>query len=293
MAKSIHKILPLLIISLVLQSMSVHAECNIDEAQCVSTNEWQLGIALGIGVKQNPLHDGDAIPLLILPDIAWYGEAAYFDNGELGYQFFNSDNMAIESFVSINDERAYFSFWHPANILFSQSQLSNSLAPDMGPEYIDGERTNISIKNISKRKWAMDAGIRWHYWQGQHQWQASMKQDISAVHDGSQLSVSYQHHWQGEQWFISIKPQLQWKSRQLLNYYYGLSGIDKVDKTFWYQVSSAWIPSITLTAMHPINDSWSWLINSSFTHLPSSMASSPIVDKNNIASAFIGVAYRF
>ena len=75
-----------------------------DGQDCIEQGEWQLGIALGAGVRTNPLVDGDNIPLVILPDIAWYGESAYFDNGEAGFQWTLNDTFAHEVFVAPNLE---------------------------------------------------------------------------------------------------------------------------------------------------------------------------------------------
>ena len=287
----------LIVLSFVVLAAESRAECALDEPQCVAENQWQLGIAIGIGVKQNPLQDGDNIPLVLLPDIAWYGESAYFDNGELGYQLYNDNNFAMETFVSINDERAYFSFWHPTNILFSQFQLSNSIAPenggDFGSELDATDKISVSIKDIGKRKWALDAGLRVHYWQGDNQWQVSLKQDVSSVHKGMQASLSYLYHWQSGSWSMSLKPQLQWKSSKLLDYYYGLDATDNVDIKYFYQATSGWFSTLTLLAVKPFAEDWSILFKASATHLADAMSDSPIVNKDNIISAFIGVAHRF
>ena len=57
---------------LILLSMFVSGTilaCSANET-CIEKSSWHLGIALGVGVKTNPLVDGDDIPLVILPDIA-------------------------------------------------------------------------------------------------------------------------------------------------------------------------------------------------------------------------------
>jgi outer membrane protein len=114
--------------------------CSEDET-CIEKSSWHLGIAFGLGIKTNPLVDGDDIPLVIMPDIAWYAEQAYFDNGELGYQWINQPKVAFETFLQLDRERAFFSFLHPANILFPiESSVSDS--PSQG---IQDKQRSLSI----------------------------------------------------------------------------------------------------------------------------------------------------
>ena len=42
--------------------------------QQIDTQQWHLSINTGAGVITNPLHGGDNLPLLVLPEIAFYGE---------------------------------------------------------------------------------------------------------------------------------------------------------------------------------------------------------------------------
>ena len=48
---------------------------------------WHIAVGVGIGIATNPLHGGDDIPLIVLPDLAYYDEHLFFDNGVLGYTF--------------------------------------------------------------------------------------------------------------------------------------------------------------------------------------------------------------
>ena len=150
---------------------------------CIEKSSWQLGIAIGVGIKSNPLVDGNDIPLVILPDIAWYAENAYFDNGELGYQWLNQHKFAFETFIQLDRERAFFSFLHPANILISTESLSQN-SPEFPTQDV---QRNLSIDEIASRKWAINGGFRGHYFLSNGEWQFTLHQDISSVHKGHQV----------------------------------------------------------------------------------------------------------
>ena len=141
-------------LSLSLLWISGQANACEQQLECLFPNSWQLSVAVGVGVRTNPLVDGDNVPLLILPDIAWYGEAAYFDNGELGYQWYEEDTHAFETFVHLDAERSFFSFWDPANI-FLPLDTSFVSSPDFdNPEQaapLEVSKNDYVIKPVEPR----------------------------------------------------------------------------------------------------------------------------------------------
>ncbi|MGK0380782.1 MAG: outer membrane protein [Flavobacteriales bacterium] len=274
--------------------------CSEDET-CIEKNSWQLGFAFGVGVKTNPLVDGDNIPLVILPDIAWYAEKAYFDNGELGYQWLSQPTFAFETFIQLDRESAFFSFLHPANILIStENAASNSTnvsaLPDLSvspDENIQNNQRSLSIDDIVSRKWAINGGIRGHYFLSNGEWQLTLQQDISNIHQGQQVGLEYSHRWLWHDFRLGLRVGTDWKSADLIDYYYGVSQRDTSLSRFYFQGKSGWQTYMSINAQKPINENWSWLANIGYRRLPNSLLSSPLIDQNNIRNVFLGVAYRF
>jgi outer membrane protein len=285
--------LRLLILLCVFFSGSISA-CSGKET-CVEKSSWHLGIALGVGVKTNPLVDGNDVPLVILPDIAWYAEKAYFDNGELGYQWLDQPKYAFETFLQLDRERAFFSFFHPVNIL----NPIESLAPaspnssDMAVEEIQNDQSSLSIDDIASRKWAINAGIRGHYFLSNGEWQLTLQQDISNVHQGHQVRLEYNHRVIWQKFRLGLLLGTDWKSSRLIDYYYGVSQRDTQLTELYFNGKSGWQAYLSLSAQKPINENWSWLANIGYRRLPNSLISSPLIEKNNISNLFVGVAYRF
>lgn len=270
----------------------VHGQNCEPGTQCVALNQWQLGVAIGLGFNSNPLIGGDNIPLLVVPDIAWYGESVYFDNGELGYQWLTSPRLSMVSFISLDSERAYFSFWHPANILGSASRFSQIADSDTESDSLIGPQ-RISIDDVASRDWAVMAGLRWYFYQPEGEWQLSIAQDVSSVHQGHVAEFSYQHQWQWQSFQLSAQVKMQWKSSRLYDYYYGISKRDNVDPIFYYHAKAGWQPKLSATLQKPINSEWLWLTRLSYQLLPDSMTASPLIEERNIYSVFSGFAYQF
>jgi outer membrane protein len=262
--------------------------CSEDET-CIEKSSWHLGIAFGLGIKTNPLVDGDDIPLVIMPDIAWYAEQAYFDNGELGYQWINQPKVAFETFLQLDRERAFFSFLHPANILFPiESSVSDS--PSQG---IQDKQRSLSIDEIASRKWAINGGIRAHYFFSKGEWQLTFQQDISNVHNGQQIRLEFSHRWLWHNFRLGFRVGTDWKSARLIDYYYGVSQRDTDFAEWYFNGKSGWQTYVTLNAQKPINEKWSWLANIGYRKLPNSLISSPLIEQSNIRNIFLGLAYRF
>ena len=258
--------------------------CDEDE-QCIEQDTWSIGVAFGLGVKTNPLVDGDAIPQVIMLDIAWYGENAYFDNGELGYRWLEDENFGLESYITPDRERAFFHFWDPANILINigVSTPTNEPSPDLD--------IKVSIDDISDRKWAVLGGTRLSYYQGSQKWALTLETDISGVHSGHRLGLSYQKTWVGDKWLVQLKPSLTWKSDALIDYYYGL---DREDNALInYKGKGGIQPSIALFYAYEITPKWQFLFNTSYQSLHSGMTNSPLVNDNFVGSVFVGTGYRF
>lgn len=263
---------------------------------CVEQSSWQVGLAIGVGAISNPLVDGDAIPLVVLPDIAWYGEAAYFDNGELGYEWQTDSSISFETFISLEGERAFFSFWHPENILFANADLSSQAPiglPVPDSEDQSPESPRLSIDQVADRDWSFNIGLRAHYHFTSSQWIASAKTDASNTYNGSQFSVAYSHTWLVDDWKLTVLPKLTWKSSALIDYFYGVSARDKVAQEFYYTGTSGWQPSILLQANKKINKQWQWIVKAKIQSLHAGMYNSPLVEETDIRTLFIGAGYQF
>lgn len=266
-------------------------QCDNDHP-CIAENSWQIGIAIGLGGRTNPLVDADTIPLIIMPDIAYYAESAYFDNGELGWQFTPSSTTSVELFVSPNIEKANFSFWHSANLLAPASVLDSGNIIDGEPAQ-GPQQDQVSIDDVQSRKWALDAGVRWQWFAQNHRFSVSVAHDVTNVYEGAHASFKYQYLTQLGDWHMSLSPHVTWHSDGLSDYYYGVRVTDTPLSELTYKASGGFQYGFSLYSAYKIDDHWHGLVRARVTRLHSGMIESPLVEDSNVYSAFAGVAYRF
>lgn len=281
----------LLIIAL---SFSTARACD-NKLVCIEEDNWSIGIAFGVGARTNPLVDGDAIPLVVLPDVAWYSEHAYFDNGEFGYQWQLNNQVTTETFVRTNAERAYFVFWHPSNLLipiesFTDGALTPSPAPD-DPK--TSEPRYISVNDIASRRWTVDAGVRLNWFTDNSRWSVSVVHDALSVHQGYSVSAGYQHDVSYKDWSFSTNLSVSYKSESLIDYYYGIGERDTSDQSLWYDAEHTIQFTAGLFVSKQINAHWFWLGRFQVTTLGSGMTDSPLVSKQHVTNMFFGIGYRF
>lgn len=272
-------------------SISASLACTDDE-QCIEENQWSIGVALGLGASTNPVVDGDAIPQVILLDIAWYGEQAYFDNGELGIRWLDTSDFGLESYVTLDRERAYFSFWDPANILVNTgfSPLDGELSGELDSET---QGVKVSIDQIDSKKWAVLAGTRLNYYQGSQKWSLGIETDVSGVHGGQRVSIAYQKAWSGDDWRFQIRPNIIWKSDDLVDYYYGLDVRPTTLSRIVYKGKGGFQPGVSLLYTKELTNDWQFISSASYQHLHSGMTDSPLVRHKQVMSIFVGAGYRF
>ncbi|WP_394221826.1 MipA/OmpV family protein [Alteromonas gracilis] len=260
---------------------------------CIEEDNWSIGVAFGVGARTNPLVDGDAIPLIVLPDVAWYGEHAYFDNGEFGYQWQPHQDVTTEVFFRANTERAYFAFWQPSNILLPTSNATDG-ADTPNPDDPEGEPPRyISVNDIAQRKWSLDIGVRTNWFNDKSRWSLTFIHDALNVHNGFSATGQYQHDFEWQDWTLSTHLSVTYKSNSLIDYYYGISERDTSDENLWYNAGSALQVTGGLLFNKPLNQQWHWLGRIQFTSLSSGMTDSPLVSKRYVTNMFFGVGYRF
>ena len=252
---------------------------------CIESDSWHLGLALGIGHRTNPLISARNVPLYVIPSIAYYSERFYFDNGDLGYTLQESDNFAINLTTFYNNDRGFFSRSDPSNIFAVSANGTFATNRELSPApEIEYESRRLSIFAGAEALWFSDYGT----------FSIAAGYDLLAIHHGSEVRAQWSRAWQYGNWSANLAAGLVWKSDEVIGYYYGLRASETVhfdDSSF--NANSGINTNVRLSVSYRLNQHWRLLAIVGYSDLADEIVASPIVIENHSKTGFIGVAYQF
>ncbi|MBP8118274.1 MipA/OmpV family protein [Shewanella sp. NKUCC05_KAH] len=286
-----YRILFVLITSLsILPAIGMAKEACAPENQCIEMNNWDLGIAIGWGQKSNPLRDFDDIPLFFIPTVAYYGEHWFFDNGNLGYTLAEQESFTINLVTSYSLDRAYFYQWDPSNIFLNrgtqvEAKAINSmyLSTEPEPEFNSLETRNFTLLGGAEAFIYTRLGII----------RLAYTHDMFNVHQGSEAQIKWTYGWDYDRFIFEFALVFDWKSQDVVDYYYSVRPSENAYWSERYQAKSGWDKGAEMTARYILTDNWDLLLAVRYTLIADEIAASPLLDQDYSSTYFIGAAYRF
>jgi len=279
---------------LLLFSQFCIAECEQVSDSCAAIGEWRFSLSVGAGVYTNPLHGGDNIPLVLIPKISYYGEKIFFENNTLGYTLFENDHLVVSAVTQPNKEKAYFTRWHPQNIFIES--FSSGITIDAGAIEED-QRLEINIKDVERRRWAIDAGIQVNWFIDQTtDIQLKILHDVNNVYDGfnSQFQLTRMLSFkQLPDTALSISLGANINSKSLVDYFYGISQKNYLNEEQIYRGKLSINPYFRFVLMHQISTRWSANLHLKRLFLDKNTFNSPLVKNIHVNTIFAGLTYDF
>lgn len=239
---------------------------------------WRLGMALGYGERGNPLVDSDDIPVLVDLDIAWFGERFFFDNGDLGFTFHNDRRMTTSIVARVRSDQVFFG---RANFRFVNFPLSQPVGEAEEPV------------RVPDRNFAGEIGLelladgRWGYLQ------ANAFHDVTGVHDGYELSLDYGIGLRSGRWYFEPGLRLAYKSAELNDYYWGIRFDESSPSLPVYEADGGLNTAVRLRASYHLSKRWALRMAIDYERLNDEIASSPVVDRDNVVGYFAGLSVEF
>lgn len=103
------------------------------DADCVAVGQWQFNLGLGLGVRSNPLAEGEASPLIVLPEVSYYGRRFFLRNLDMGFTLVESQRHQLNLLLTPSYDQMHFNRWDPLNFTFQGSAASASPATAAPP----------------------------------------------------------------------------------------------------------------------------------------------------------------
>lgn len=287
--------------------MQVAQACVPDSAKpgdCVELGTWDFSLGLGLGVRTNPLAEGDNTPLILIPQVNYNGERFSVQNLDLGMVLWEDELQQLNLLATPSFDQVYFNRWSPGNFFI---ESGNGFVASGGKEStgklpvidLDGkgnllgpQNTQISERKLRHRRTAGLAGIEYSLGGEQLDLQLQYLGDVTGIHQGTEARVSLAQHWSFERQKLSLALGALWQSRAVTDYYYGVQPAE-ADELGSYSASAGLTKIARLDWRYALTPQWDLRAFASLRWLPASISSSPLIDDNKVYTVFLGGMYHF
>ncbi|SMF01025.1 outer membrane protein [Alteromonadaceae bacterium Bs31] len=289
------------------------ADCSSSNPGCIAVGEWDVTIGLGLGLRSNPLEDGDDIPLFILPEVRYYGKRFFLDTYTGGFTFLDSGSHMLNGVVTIGFDQIYFKSYSIGNIAiesgpFSAKSESNfdidayvadavseSHSPDAPLSDSDNSDAlvELELEQLRPRKTAGLAGLEYGYYN--RHWDVSLQllQDFTNVHKGQEVRAGVSRFVDIKKENIELAGGFSWQSAGLLRHYYGIEDSEVEDTQLVYTPEAGFSPFVRVDWRRKIIANWSWQATVHYRWLSSEIRNSPLVGENSVLTFYMGGVYHF
>lgn len=280
---------------------------------------WNLALALGYGERSNPLVSGESIDINTVIDFSWYGERFFFDNGDLGFLLHEQRSYSFNLVATINNERNFYNYLTGGNFgLRTLTEISKgfgaaggTVGSEQPPGLIgpaDSERDFLTSIGAPKdastefvnrntelphRDTAVQSGIEFLHIAPWGDIQAQLLSDVSGTHHGQEAWLSWSHPWYTPNNEFTLTLGAEWKSGNLVSYYYGVRPEESFPGRAAYEAGSGTNTFVRFAARHAFTPHWQAVAMVEREFLSSAIRNSPIVDSAAVDTFFAGLLYQF
>jgi len=254
---------------------------------------WRLGVALGYGMRTNPLIQSDDIPVVVDLDIAWFGERWFFDNGDLGFELFDRPSFTTNLVARVNSDRAFFSKTNTRYVNFTRAS-GGVVLPMTDP--LTGEPIDAAQPTplkVPKRDYAVELGLEMLM---DGEWgQASLRafHDVSGTHNGYEIGVDYSYRWTHGRLSVAPSVGVAYKDAALNDYYWGVQPGEAGLTLRPYHAKGGIGWETGLRTSYYLTKKTRLAVSANYERLEHSVALSPIVKRPYVLGYFAGIAWQF
>ena len=281
-----------------------------EQAEDADSSRWTIGAAVGHGRRDNAFVASDDMNINAIIDLAWYGERWFFDNGDIGFILQETAQFSANALLTFNNERNYFSYLSNGSSGLDIFSL-RKIAEDKGlsvPGIAGGEATDLESLNkeeleslvfkdldtaLPERDFAVNSGVEMLYLSRWGDLQAQVQTDVSGIHHGQSAWFSYSYPWITPTSEFSLTLGLEWKSSDLVDYYYGVRPDERIEGRAQYSAGSGINRVIRFSASRVLSERWRLVGVFEREQLSSAIRRSPIIERGSVNTAFVGLYYQF
>jgi MipA family protein len=260
-------------------------DCKGPSENCVAVGHWNFSVALGAGVRTNPLVDSKDIPLVVIPQVSYYGKRFFIDNLDAGFTLEDTGANTFNLIATPGYDRVYFYRTDLQNFFITSF-------PPFGPAplYTADAQLAATVPGAVKipptpRHITYLAGPEWTFKYAGISGQLDLLHEVTGQNHGNEMRAALGIPLLKSKGDLSGSIGITWKSAAIVNYYYGVPVI--------YEGHAALDPFVKLGYTVPLGGKWRFTTFAEYERLASGIADSPIVAEHSVATIFIGASYSF
>ena len=266
------------------QETAPAARCDQPSVDCVAVGHWNLSVAIGGGIRTSPVARGSSIPLVVIPQVSYYGSRFFLHNLDVGVTLRESDANTFSLIASPGYDRALFYRSDLQNLFVGYPTVS--AAAGTGTAAIVPITTPGAVPLTSRaRRVTYLAGPEWTSRVHGFVAQVDVLHEVTGRNHGTEIRAALGVPlWSAT---ASVRANLgaTWKSSAIADYYFGVPG--------FYSPGSALNPFLKIAYSRPLKGRWHVDAFAHYEHLGRSIANSPVVSSNHVTTVFAGVVYDF
>lgn|SRR5512138_632832 len=266
------------------QAASAQSSCRAPSADCVVVGKLDISLGIGYGERSNPIVGNSDIPLVLLPQISYYGERFFLENLEFGFTLYEGAHHTFNVIAAPGYDRVFFFRDDLQNIFVSGSTLAVNVPPYEMPDLVDqgGELGREFV--ISGRHTTYLAGPEWLFHFGDFIGQVGALKEVTGEHNGYEVRAAIAAPVVQSKNSLVVSAGLTWKSKELVKYYYGVDDL--------YEPGSALNPFIKLGFARPLSERWTLSAHVHYEQLDGAIADSPILVEDSVTTFFAGFVFK-
>jgi MipA family protein len=258
-------------------------DCRGPTDDCVAEGHWNFSVALGAGVRTNPLVNGADIPLVVIPQFSYYGKRFFIDDLDAGFTLAENDSNTLNLVATPGYDRVFFYRTDLQNFFITGFSAA-------GPALYTTDKNVAATLGATPvaprpRRVTYLAGPEWTFKVGGITGQLDVLHEITGRNGGDEVRAALGIPLIESRGKLAANVGVTWKSSELVDYYYGISTI--------YQGRATLDPFVKLGYTLPLAGKWHFNAFAEYETLGSGIADSPLVAQHHVATVFVGAVYTF
>ncbi len=260
-------------------------DCHSKTDDCVAVGHWNFSIALGGGVRGNPLANSASIPLVVIPQVSFYGKRFFLDDLDLGFTLGEIRENTFSLIASPGYDRVYF-YRSDLQNFFVNGFPATGGAVSANNTGSEGHGLGTTRRFPSRTPHVTYlAGPEWTFAHHGFSAQIDLLHEITDQNEGNEIRAAIGVPLLEAHGTLSANAGITWNSAGIVNYYYGAANV--------YTGGSALDPFVKIGYVLPLGGRWRFNSFAEFEHLAHAVADSPIVNQHHVTTVFAGVVYGF